>query len=110
MKHIVTVRPEKRPRKAQILGIPVPPFGCVEINGQHVWRFEDVNQAEIVKANIERALRTSDAGLTDLIAALEVQLHRLQKDVAAIDALLHGDTPPEGPSTLDILLGDSNAR
>ena len=107
MKHIVTVRQEKRPRRAQILGIPVPPFGCVEINGQHIWRFETVNQAEIVKANIERALRANtEAGLADLVAALEIQLKHLQNDVAAIDALLRGDTLP-----LDvILLGDPDAR
>jgi len=107
MKHVVTVRQEKRPRRAQILGIPVPPFGCVEINGQHIWRFETVNQAEIVKANIERALRANtEAGLADLVAALEIQLKHLQNDVAAIDALLRGDTLP-----LDvILLGDPDAR
>jgi hypothetical protein len=49
----VEVVAERRPDKDSI------PFGSLRLNGVHIWRFENPAQAELVGANLIRAILRS---------------------------------------------------
>lgn len=51
---MVTVEVKSEPRK----GTEYEPFGSLIVNDTHIWRFETVNQAELVKQNLVKALQT----------------------------------------------------